>query len=399
MAGHKTNQRIYTQLNFTVVGLDKEMDDARKKFDEVSKSVNKLKKEMGDMRVADREGYSSNEVYKKKQAEMKDLQKQLEILEKEVGKVGAKEFNTLRDLINKWEDLAPREVGKLTTLLTKYRKNITDTGDVAKEKIEVIGDALNNLAARQEAINRGVADLLKMPDKDTTNKVLEERISLFNRMGESLAQDEKQYKQMGEVAYRTMKKLMENRGQLVKLGDATTPEQLKQNIESWKKLSTAKGASEGQVQYAKNYMAANEKKLNQMLDEQTIRSANKLDTKTIGGLSDSGIKSQLTYWTKLRDEWVLAKKDATELNAVIDRLAATDKSRNDATVQSRAIEAWNKEVESAQKMYAVAKELSDSGLQNLISKYTKLRDEAEAAGKPTAAMTAKISQLTAMMDT
>ena len=398
MAGHKTNQRIYTQLNFTVVGLDKEMDDARKKFDEVSKSVNKLKKEMGDMRVADREGYSSNEVYKKKQAEMKDLQKQLEILEKEVGKVGAKEFNTLRDLINKWEDLAPREVGKLTTLLTKYRKNITDTGDVAKEKIEVIGDALNNLAARQEAINRGVADLLKMPDKDTTNKVLEERISLFNRMGESLAQDEKQYKQMGEVAYRTMKKLMENRGQLVKLGDATTPEQLKQNIESWKKLSTAKGASEGQVQYAKNYMAANEKKLNQMLDEQTIRSANKLDTKTIGGLSDSGIKSQLTYWTKLRDEWVLAKKDATELNAVIDRLAATDKSRNDATVQSRAIEAWNKEVESAQKMYAVAKELSDSGLQNLISKYTKLRDEAEAAGKPTAAMTAKISQLTAMMD-
>ena len=398
MAGHKTNQQIYTQLNFTVVGLDKEMDDARKKFDEVSKSVNKLKKEMGDMRVADREGYSSNKAYKDKQAEMKNLQKQLEILEKEVGKVGEKEFNAMRDLINKWEDLAPREVGKLTTLLTKYRKNINDVGDVAKAKIEVIGDALNNLSARQEAINRGVADLLNMPGKDTTNKVLEERISLFNRMGESLAQDEKQYKQMGEVAYRTMKKLMENRGQLVKLGDATTPEQLKQNIESWKKLSTAKGASEGQVQYAKNYMAANEEKLNQMLDEQTIRSANKLDTKTIGGLSDSGIKSQLTYWTKLRDEWVLAKKDATELNAVIDRLAATDKSRNDQAVQSRAIEAWNKEVESAQKMYAVAKKLSDSGLQNLISKYTKLRDEAEAAGKPTAAMTAKISQLTAMMD-
>ena len=393
MAGHKTNQQIYTQLNFTVVGLDKEMDDARKKFDEVSKSVNKLKKEMGD-----REGYSSNKAYKDKQAEMKNLQKQLEILEKKVGKVGAKEFNAMRDLINKWEDLAPREVGKLTTLLTKYRKNINDVGDVAKAKIEVIGDALNNLSARQEAINRGVADLLNMPGKDTTNKVLEDRISLFNRMGESLAQDEKQYKQMGEVAYRTMKKLMENRGQLVKLGDATTPEQLKQNIESWKKLSTAKGASEGQVQYAKNYMAANEKKLNQMLDEQTIRSANKLDTKTIGGLSDSGIKSQLTYWTKLRDEWVLAKKDATELNAVIDRLAAADKSRNDQAVQSRAIEAWNKEVESAQKMYAVAKELSDSGLQNLISKYTKLRDEAEAAGKPTAAMTAKISQLTAMMD-
>lgn len=132
-------------------------------------------------------------------------------------------------------------------------------------------------------------------------------------------------------------------------------------------------------------------------DNKTVAQGNALTNYRLNNLSDSGLRSQINYWTRLRDEWVLSGKDAERLDKIIKRLTDTEKIRKDEQAQQQAIAAWEEEKKKADILAGSYSALSDSALQKLIDKFNDLKETAPTVGKRFNDITLRLEKLNAVM--
>ena len=396
-----TKKMTYMEINLSVKGMEKtqkEIEQVLRKtkteYADTRKSVEDLKQQYDEEVKA---SGSASEAAKRLAQSLKEAKREESQLKTEVKVLSDSYKNITADInvftngLNNLDKVGPRTMSTLSGAVKRAMVNLSDSTEQGQKKLQGLAHVGEEVKARFASMMGGVFNPFK-PIGEWAAMSKTELTTIrdnFEKYGTTLARSGKKYQELGRLATEAMRQSFVNQRQIITADGKATLDELKGNVEAWKQILNYRGATKTQKTEARLQIEES----NKYIDQFTTRQASGLTSETIGSLSDAGIKSQLAYWTKLRDEWVLAKKDATELNAVIERLTAIDKSRNDQAAQAKATERYKAELAAADKLYEGVGRLSDEGLQRLINKYEGVRNAAEKAGQPTASLDQRIKEL------